>query len=284
MAVWLLLRVERSRDAGQWRGARRDGETRRKRGGGGGGDEGRGQPVKRRRGSRRAAPRAPIGEGKPGCGAHRDAQRRDPSRSSPAAPPGEREPSVCPGRAPAGRAAVPCSTAVRPAARRRWPIDSAATAVARRPGGDCEAAGRNVRARARSGRIRLVRRVRAGIGSARFLWQPCGGIVAMRPIHLVGAIRARSADLPSGAGSWLGTGVRLGYRADELASTHPVNRSPLDRRRGVAKHKHKPGLARSATGAAPGHVAEEGVCKRWTLLILACVHTDMDQALSRRCR
>ena len=73
------------------------------------------------------------------------------------------------GRAPAGHAVAPrpCDPAVR--AARRVPIGSAATAVARRRGGDCAASEWSGRARAR--RIRHVRRLRRHWSRAPALWQ-----------------------------------------------------------------------------------------------------------------
>ena len=73
----------------------------------------------------------------------------------------------------------------------------------------------------------------------------------------------------------------MGRRAGEMGRTPGQSVAALDRRCGAAKHKRGPRLARSATGAAPGHVAEEGVCKRWTLLILVPAHTDINEAPCR---
>ena len=68
--------------------------------------------------------------------------------------------------------------------------------------------------------------------------------------------RASCGDLPSGTGPRFGTRVGAGYRAGALASTHPVNRSQLDRRLELA--------ARSRTIAAPigarfGHGPETAI-------------------------
>ena len=136
--------------------------------------------MKRRRGNRRAAPRAGGGErwhAEVWCGgAHYDAQRRDLSRSRPAARTGERESGAAPTRAPAGRATAPRSTAARPAAR--------AARCANRPGRHCgrspprgrvRAVARNVRAftrarRTRPARRRCQRQLRRGSLAARTHW------------------------------------------------------------------------------------------------------------------
>ena len=89
------------------------------------------------------------------------------------------------------------------------------------------------------------------------LWQPSSASASTRAIHLVGSqSRARCGDLPSGTGSRLGTSVGVGYRAGALVSTHPVNRSQLDRHLELA--------ARSRTIAAPigarfGHGPETAI-------------------------
>jgi hypothetical protein len=67
-------------------------------------------------------------------------------------------------------------------------------------------------------------------------------------------------DLPSGTGSRVGTGMGTGAASGRVGGTYPVNPPPMDRHCSAAKHERKPRLARSATGVAPGHVAEEGVC------------------------
>ena len=103
-------------------------------------------------------------------------QRRDLSRSHPAARTGEREAGAAPTRAPAGRATAPRSTAARPAAR--------AARCANRPGRHCgrspprgrvRAVARNVRAFTRARRIRPARRrcqrqLRRGSLAARTHW------------------------------------------------------------------------------------------------------------------
>ena len=74
--------------------------------------------------------------------------------------------------------------------------------------------------------------------------------VAVRPVHQVGASHARSVRLTSGTGSRVGMGMGMGQRADELAGSHPVNRSQLGRRRELAARSRP--IARRL-GARFGH-------------------------------
>ena len=136
--------------------------------------------MKRRRGNRRAAPRAGGGErwhAEVWCGgAHYDAQRRDLSRSRPAARTGERESGAAPTRAPAGRATAPRSTAARPAARAARCANRSGRHCGRSPPrGRVRAVARNVRAftrarRTRPARRRCQRQLRRGSLAARTHW------------------------------------------------------------------------------------------------------------------
>ena len=161
------------------------------------------------------------------------------------------------------------------------PVGLAAKAVARRRGGDCAASEWSGRARAR--RIRHVRRLRRHWSRAPALWQLCGKRASYQFTRLARGTRAlRGPAERHGRTSWYGHGN--GAASGRVGGRHPVNRSPLDRHCGAARLEKGPGLARSATGAAPGHVAQEGVCKRWTLLILAFAHTDINERRFRPCR
>jgi hypothetical protein len=101
----------------------------------------------------------------------------------------------------------------------------------------------------------------AGIGRTRRL--PGFNVAERRRAYqFTGLARGTCAlrDLPSGTGSRVGTGMGTGAASGRVGGTYPVNPPPMDRHCSAAKHERKPRLARSATGVAPGHVAEEGVC------------------------
>jgi hypothetical protein len=124
-----------------------------------------------------------------------------------------------------------------------------------------------------------VRRLRRHWSRAPALWQlRQSGVVCTNSPGWREA-RALCEDLPSGTGSRVGAGMGTRQRAGELGAHTRVNRSPLDRHCDAARLESTSGLARSTTGAAPGHVAEEGMCKRWTLLIVRCAHTDINEAI-----
>ena len=124
-----------------------------------------------------------------------------------------------------------------------------------------------------------MRRLRRHWSRAPALWQlRQSGVVCTNSPGWREA-RALCEDLPSGTGSRVGAGMGTRQRAGELGAHTRVNRSPLDRHCDAARLESTSGLARSTTGAAPGHVAEEGMCKRWTLLIVRCAHTDINEAI-----
>ena len=164
------------------------------------------------------------------CGAHCDAQRRDLSRSRPAARTGERESGAAPTRAPAGRATAPRSTAARPAARAarcanrtRPPLRSLAAEGA-------SASGRAERPRFHSCPTHSSRAAALSAPATPRLSGCTHALGARCPMQQVDASHERSARLPSGTWSRVGMGMGVGYRAHAWVGTHPVNRSQLDRR------------------------------------------------------
>ena len=107
-------------------------------------------------------------------------------------------------------------------------MDSSSTAIAHRPIGNL-----HQRSGGTPPRTLVLNAVvpcgwAVGVGHAVGVWQRIG---AARPFCTGLTTHARAAHLPNACmRSRYGKDVRAGQQAGELAATHPVNRSQLDRR------------------------------------------------------
>ena len=170
--------------------------------------------------------RVPIG-GQPGCGAHRDAQRRDMSRGSPAAHPSERESDAAQG---AHRPAAPLYAATAP--RRRAPRPCEQQQRGRHRSLSRHGRRSPPRRRLQSNRLERMRSrsfmahssrpaVPPALVARRFSDRAMRRISVVRQIHLVGARHARSA----GPGKRHGLMARYG-RGNGLPSGRIGQHSP----------------------------------------------------------
>ena len=181
-----------------------------------------------------------------------------------------RQPINASGRARSGRTSRPrraaprSAAAVRAAVPGHWGCPTVWGPIGARPPRPSLAAEEATAARACA--LALVHEAPVPPGAVRRHWsrggpprQACGGSSARdQRSRLVRCTRALR-DRPSGACARLGVGVGLRHRAGALVSTHPANRSPLDRRVQLAA------LSRPRSrgqGARFGHGPETATVRR----------------------